>query len=407
MEEDPMRPLLLLGALIICAGPWLSEPNRAQSTFDPAIAEMISHVADSMMLQTIGGLQSFGTRYSFASTRDTVARWIRGRFLAAGLTDVVLDSFQYSGIGLVNVVATIHGTSASAGEIVVGAHYDSYSPSAYNSAPGADDDASGTSAVMEMARVVTAHGYAPASTIRFIAFSGEEQGLQGSNVYAQRAKSARRPIRAMLNFDQIGYRIAGQGDMDVYLVWYESGEALVALNVDLIQQYTTLTPVLSTRPRTRSDSYAFASKGYAAVWWLEHDGTPYYHTTSDLLEYIDGAYAAEIARSALALVLTLDKSTVDVRPAAETVPTSLRLYQNYPNPFNPTTGIRFQVSGFSDVKLSVFDILGREVAVLVNERMPAGTYQVTFDGSGLASGVYFYRLNARSFLACRAMLLLK
>jgi len=402
-----MKPNILVATLIIGAASVFSEFGRAQSSYDPVIAEMISHVADSTMLQSIAALQRFGTRYSFAPTRDTVAGWIRGRFLAAGLTDVVLDGFTYSGVGLPNVVATIHGSSSSAGEIVVGAHYDSYSPMPYQSAPGADDDASGTSAVIELARVVSALGYTPASTIRFIAFSAEELGLVGSSVYAQRAKNAGRNIRAMLNFDQIGYRIAAQGDMDVYLVWYEGGEVLAALGVDVSQQYTTLTPVLTTRGRNTSDSYSFADRGYPAVWWLEHDGTPYHHTVSDLLEYIDGPYAAEIARSALALVLTLDKSTVDVRPVAETIPSAVRLYQNYPNPFNPSTTIRYELPHSSRVSLKVYNTLGQEVATLVSETKPAGVHTVQFEAGSLASGVNFYRLQAGNFVETKTLVVLR
>jgi hypothetical protein len=71
------------------------------------------------------------------------------------------------------------------------------------------------------------------------------------------------------------------------------------------------------------------------------------------------------------------------------------LGQNYPNPFNPTTAISFQLSSVSEVKLVVYDLLGREVAVLVNERKEPGSYEIKFDGSNLASGVYFYRIQAR------------
>jgi predicted acyl esterase len=92
-----------------------------------------------------------------------------------------------------------------------------------------------------------------------------------------------------------------------------------------------------------------------------------------------------------------------------------RLEQNYPNPFNPRTGIRFQVTGVSDVKITVYDILGREVRVLVNERKQPGIYEVSFDGSGLASGLYLYRLTARQmdggqaglYVAARRMVLVK
>jgi hypothetical protein len=90
------------------------------------------------------------------------------------------------------------------------------------------------------------------------------------------------------------------------------------------------------------------------------------------------------------------------------------LSQNYPNPFNPSTGIRYQISGVSDVRLEVFDVLGRKVATLVNERQAAGSYQTTFNASSLASGTYLYRLEARAlgspagvFSQTKKMLLVK
>ena len=83
------------------------------------------------------------------------------------------------------------------------------------------------------------------------------------------------------------------------------------------------------------------------------------------------------------------------------------LSQNYPNPFNPSTQIRYQISESGRVTLTVFDLLGREVRTLVDEQKQPGTYTVTFDGSGLASGVYFYRLQAGSFTTTRKLVLLR
>jgi hypothetical protein len=88
-------------------------------------------------------------------------------------------------------------------------------------------------------------------------------------------------------------------------------------------------------------------------------------------------------------------------------PRSLKLFQNYPNPFNPTTEIRYQVSGVSYVKLAVYDLLGREMSVLVNAKMEPGLHEVMFDAAGLASGLYTYRLTAGSYVASRKMLLIR
>ena len=80
---------------------------------------------------------------------------------------------------------------------------------------------------------------------------------------------------------------------------------------------------------------------------------------------------------------------------------------NYPNPFNPSTTIKYEIKELTDVKLKVFDILGREIFTLVNEEKPAGSYEIVFDAISLPSGVYFYRLQAGEFISTKKMLLLK
>lgn len=89
------------------------------------------------------------------------------------------------------------------------------------------------------------------------------------------------------------------------------------------------------------------------------------------------------------------------------VPTSLNLQQNYPNPFNPTTKIRYSLEAAARVNLAVYDLRGREVAVLSNEFQPADDYEVEFDGGKLASGIYFYALKSGSQQQVRKLLLVK
>ncbi|MBI5471184.1 MAG: T9SS type A sorting domain-containing protein [Ignavibacteriae bacterium] len=95
-------------------------------------------------------------------------------------------------------------------------------------------------------------------------------------------------------------------------------------------------------------------------------------------------------------------------------PREFRLYQNYPNPFNPSTTFKFQIPDGSGhrpntnhVTLKVFDMLGREVATVVNEEMGPGNYEKVFDGTNLASGVYLYRLNAGDFSQTKKLLLIR
>ncbi len=89
------------------------------------------------------------------------------------------------------------------------------------------------------------------------------------------------------------------------------------------------------------------------------------------------------------------------------VPKKFSISQNYPNPFNPVTTIQFRVPSLKFVKIVVYDILGREVKVLVNEIKSAGKHSVTFDASSLSSGVYFYKMTAGEFTNVKRMVLVK
>ncbi|MBK8553873.1 MAG: T9SS type A sorting domain-containing protein [Ignavibacteria bacterium] len=89
------------------------------------------------------------------------------------------------------------------------------------------------------------------------------------------------------------------------------------------------------------------------------------------------------------------------------IPENFSLSQNYPNPFNPTTNLEFGISDLGFVTLKVFDIQGKEVSTLVNEKMNPGTYKIEFDGKGLPSGVYFYKLETAGFADTKRMILLK
>ncbi len=98
---------------------------------------------------------------------------------------------------------------------------------------------------------------------------------------------------------------------------------------------------------------------------------------------------------------------VGIIPISTEIPNQFSLSQNYPNPFNPTTVIRFQVSSYRFVKLNVYDILGREVATLVNEKLQPGTYEVVWDAGNFASGVYYYTLTTEYFNQTKRMVLIK
>ena len=106
-------------------------------------------------------------------------------------------------------------------------------------------------------------------------------------------------------------------------------------------------------------------------------------------------------------ILTRNHNTIGVSPISNEIPGEFRLYQCYPNPFNPGTAIKFDISKTSNVKLVVYDALGRQVEELVNGELKAGTYKAEWNASQFSSGVYFYSLISGDFVQTKKMVLVK
>jgi len=123
---------------------------------------------------------------------------------------------------------------------------------------------------------------------------------------------------------------------------------------------------------------------------------------SDASDVAEGVYIDDVQIHQLEpeIILAAD-------PSAGNVVKQYKLYQNYPNPFNPVTNFGFRIADFGFVSLRVYDIMGREVAVLVNEKKPPGEYRVQWDAREFASGIYFYRLEAGQFVDVKKMILMR
>jgi hypothetical protein len=105
--------------------------------------------------------------------------------------------------------------------------------------------------------------------------------------------------------------------------------------------------------------------------------------------------------------LRINNSMTGTQTVSNNIPSEFKLYQNYPNPFNPVTNIKFDIPKDTDVKIAVYDMLGREVQVIADEFKEVGSYEVSFDASALSSGTYFYKINAGMFTNIKKMVVLK
>ena len=396
-------------SMVACTATLLCQPLSRTQTVSPAgaqdIIDVISLVSDSCLTATITQLQEFSTRHWTQDNHEKIARALRVRLMQYAPL-VELDSFELSTTCQTNVVATIPGSLMPERELIVGGHFDSNSSDPLN-APGADDNGTGTAAVVEMARVLSLAQYHPLMTVRFITFAAEEAGLVGSRHYAEAARAAGHSIAAMLNFDMIGHRDTTKTSRDLYVVWYPGSESLSDQMVSCARAYTPLNSILTTTYSGRSDSYSFFSQGYNAVFCIEADLSPFYHTPRDLLSRLDMSFVSDVTKAGLALLLTLDQEANGVADVSARRPDRTSLEQNYPNPFNPSTAIGYRLTTAGRVTLKVYDLLGREIATLVNEVRGAGKHSVIWNAGAAASGVYFCRLAAGSVTDTKSMLLLR
>ncbi len=305
-----------------------------------------------------------------------------------------------------NIVVTIPGVGTPDKECIMLAHYDS------GDCPGADDNASGTAAVLEAARILKNCRFQ--STIRLLAVSGEELWMVGSGDYALRAMQAGRNVVAAINGDMLGYPLTGDTTrlaVSSYLV----RNSLVDLAILCNQRYGIGAKLDAFTDSTGASDYGtFALAGYDALEVAE--GTPdeiwgglnpYYHQSGDTVDKLNPGLMRRAAQLMLATISELAQPVADAvttdHPTA--VPAGFALRQNYPNPFNPATTLRYELPESRLVNLTVYDMLGREVSVLVNERKDAGFHEAVFNGTGLASGVYFARITAGSFVqTCKLIL---
>jgi hypothetical protein len=210
-------------------------PPPAQS-LDPDIQAIVQGISSERIQRSIYVLSSFKTRHTLSDPLPSgdgiggAASWIRAEFErvskeAGGRLMVELDTFDQPPappripvqVQITNIVATLPGTDPDpAGRmLVVSGHYDSRATNPLDStsaAPGADDDGSGTAAVLELARAMSHYKFA--ATIVFLAVAGEEQGLNGSTHWAQAAKERNADIEAMLDNDIIGSSRSERGDVD-------------------------------------------------------------------------------------------------------------------------------------------------------------------------------------------------
>lgn len=295
--------------------------------------------------------------------------------------------------GDVNVVATMPGTTDPEEIYIICAHYDDTSPIAEDYAPGADDNGTGTIAALEAARVLANTRFE--ATIKFVAFSREEQGLVGSSAYASDAYARGDSIVAALNFDMIGYVDAAPENVDLiyngFSTWLvDEYEAATALYVPDLPIITKFMPGFAS-----SDNASFWTYGYPSFCGIEDSDVPnpYYHTTGDRVSTVDFDFYAQVVKGAVASLVEMariDSVTSSVPPVA-----SGGWIKAGPNPSRGEVSFEMPSGPGRAHVVNVYDVSGRLVRTL-KAATADGTAKAVWhgddaSGSKVGAGIYFFK----------------
>lgn len=282
-------------------------------TPNPQIAGWVAQVSQSNLHNDVATMEAFGTRRHFENGEVNAENWLVAQFQGIGLSTTTFDYDSGADV----VIAELPGQTDPSKIVVIGAHYDSvnWQGSASSPAPGADDDASGTAGVLEIARVLAGQSFD--YTIRFCAFSGEEFGLLGSEAYAASLDAAGANVIGMVQLDMTAYRAPG----DSLSVDFVTNDTDTGLNNFAMDVYTAYVPGLAVNiaflSGGTSDHKSFFNHGFPATFPFEDLGaySPFIHTPNDTsgTSANDFNLARMITEGALATVAEL------ARPLAMTM----------------------------------------------------------------------------------------
>ncbi len=287
---------------------------------DPLVEEMVAQVDSGTVYQydgdlsgenevTIGGQPYIiNTRYSYSGEPiEKATQFVYEHFENLGL-EVAYHDYNWGGYNWRNVVATKPGLTDPDDIYIVCGHVDSTSQTPSTYAPGADDNASGVTGVMIAADILTQYDFD--STIRFIAFTGEEQGLIGSGYYAQDARYDGDNILGVLNLDMLAYDSDDDSILELHAGTEDGSIAIANLFADVVDTYgIDLSPEIITAGATEwSDHASFWDCGYDAILGIEDfwgDRNPHYHSVNDQLSTLNMPYFTECVKASVGTIATM------------------------------------------------------------------------------------------------------
>jgi hypothetical protein len=312
---------------------------------------------------------------------DMSADYLKQRLEKYGLNPVVQ---QYASNGK-NIYAIQEGTTYPDEYYIICAHYDAVDFYC------ADDNASGSSAVLEAARIFSELDFE--YSIIYAFWDEEEYGLIGSDYYASQAAGNDDVIHAVINMDMISWD--GDDDMvvEIHSSTLANSDDLADYIVEVNDIYNLpLTTTIEIPGTNASDHASFWFKGYASALIIEEyhggDFNPYYHSEQDRIAILNMPYFHEMAKLSIGTVASKALSSIETSIKDIDLLDGFQL-TCYPNPFNHETNISYSLRQSNNIRISMVNSLGKEVMVLTDEFKQRGEYQIQLQAGSLPSGMYF------------------
>jgi hypothetical protein len=306
--------IALLAGLTLFITTCTKDEEPEKSTKETIINNLNNEINADTLKAMVNWMQGMGTRFALSDNHRKVALKIKNRFVNIGYQNARIDSFQINKLygNIVyqqwqyNVIAVIEGNSYPDSICIIGAHYDDNlrTGDPFSSVPGANDNASGVAAALEIARVMKKNNYSPGNTIEFIAFGSEELGLYGSAAYAFNARQNMKKIKLMLNNDMIAYQPGtNKAEWLVNIIDYDNSHNLRTEAYKMCDRFSVLKYLNDNTYYKQSDSYPFFTNNFKAIFFTSRILDPNYHTVSDLTEFCNFDYCREIVKVNCALLV--------------------------------------------------------------------------------------------------------
>ena len=272
--------------------PQTIEGNTPPSSIDGSldILQMIQAVNTSHLREYLEKIEAFGPHITGSATLDALATYLYRTFDSFHLS-VQYDPWRYKLRSGKNVEATLPGKNPDGDIVLVTAHYDCVKVS-----PGVNDDGSGVAVVLAVADIMSQYQFN--CTVKFVLFSGEEQGLLGSHEYVQQASRKGERIIGDLNLDGVGYAVTTDDGSKIKHHSNDQSAWMVDMSKTIASTYADEIGLEVVRlPHvTFSDQASFVDQGYDASYFYEYVLSPYYHTNEDTVEHMNMTYLTKICK---------------------------------------------------------------------------------------------------------------